>query len=104
MQIELTYTLNFTDQITSAYSIYSVNRGSNKRVDKIERKNSENSIGTDYSDDDMKDQVYKQRNKDLYKILRRIGVCVIPDPRIKTADHLPYFSIIQEDIREKDRV
>jgi len=26
---------------------------------------------------------------------------VIPDPRIKTADNLPYFSIIQEDIREK---
>ena len=60
-----------------------------------------NSIGTDYSDDDMKDIEYHQRNKELYKILKRIGVCVIPDPRIKTADHLPYFAIIQDDIRDR---
>lgn len=60
-----------------------------------------NSIGTDYSDDDMKDIEYHQRNKELYKTLKKIGVCVIPDPRIKTADKLPYFAIIQDDIREK---
>jgi len=72
----------------------SVNRESVKKDD------DNNSIGTDYSDDDMKDIEYHQRNKELYKILKKIGVCVIPDPRIKTADHLPYFSIIQDDIRE----
>jgi hypothetical protein len=32
------------------------------------------SIGTDYSDDDNKDLEYRQRNKDLYKTLRKIGV------------------------------
>lgn len=62
-----------------------------------------NSIGTDYSDDDVKDLEYRQRNKELYKILRKIGVCVIPDPRIKTADNMPYFAIIQDDIREKNQ-
>ena len=56
---------------------------------------------TDYSDDDTKDVQYHQRNKELYKILRKIGVCVIPDPRIRAADYLPYFSIIQDDIRDK---
>lgn len=49
----------------------SVNRGSNKRV---ARKETDNSIGTDYSDDDAKDVQYRHRNKELYKILKRIGV------------------------------
>ena len=74
---------------------FQIHRGG---VDSIEYGNS---IGTDYSDDDMKDIEYHQRNKELYKILRKIGICVIPDPRIKTADHLPYFAIIQDDIRER---
>ena len=73
----------------------------NKRTK--DRNEDNNSIGTDYSDDDMKDIEYNQRNKELYKVLKRIGVCVIPDPRIKTADHLPYFAIIQDDIREKNK-
>lgn len=45
----------------------SVNRGKKRDEDG-------DSIGTDYSDDDNKDLEYRQRNKDLYKTLRKIGV------------------------------
>lgn len=34
------------------------------------KKDDNNSIGTDYSDDDMKDIEYHQRNKELYKTLK----------------------------------
>lgn len=86
-----------------AQDIKGIRKSSVNKKPKDDDLEENNSIGTDYSDDDMKDIEYHQRNKELYKILRKIGVCVIPDPRIKTADHLPYFSIIQDDIREKNQ-
>ena len=42
----------------------SVNRKVNNRDE------DDNSLGTDYSDDDNKDLEYRQRNKDLYKTLK----------------------------------
>mmetsp|Transcript_19216 Transcript_19216/g.18878 ORF Transcript_19216/g.18878 Transcript_19216/m.18878 type:complete len:88 (+) Transcript_19216:45-308(+) len=44
------------------------------RKSSVNRKNNldedDNSIGTDYSDDDNKDLEYRQRNKELYKTLK----------------------------------
>lgn len=39
-----------------------------------EKDDDENSLGTDYSDDDNKELEYRQRNKNLYKTLKKIGV------------------------------
>jgi len=40
----------------------------------VQDEEEDNSLGTDYSDDDNKELEYRQRNKDLYKTLKKIAV------------------------------
>lgn len=47
---------------------------------------------------------YKERNKQLYDILRHYKVCVVPSSRIESFDHLPHFMIIETSLRDIKRM
>lgn len=46
---------------------------------------------------------YKERNKQLYDILRHYKVCVVPSSKIESFDHLPQFTIIETSLRDIKR-
>ena len=42
----------------------------------------------------------EKRNKEIYELIKSCKVCVVPDDRIITVDKLPYFSIIEGNIKD----
>ena len=59
-----------------------------------------------YNKDDndfLKEKKYHLRLKDLYKMLSKNQVCVLPDPSIRCKDGLPLFQIFTADFRERKK-
>jgi hypothetical protein len=47
---------------------------------------------------------YKERNQQLYELLKHFRICVIPSSKIESFDHLPHFQIIETSLRDIKRM
>lgn len=47
---------------------------------------------------------YKDRNTQLYDILKNYKICVVPNAKIEAHDHLPHFMIIETSLRDMKRL
>lgn len=55
---------------------------------------------SDYSEDRKQTLSYEKRNHEIYKILSKTKIFVVPDPLLHPLDHLPRFAIIYDDFRK----
>lgn len=46
---------------------------------------------------------YKERNKQLYDVLKNYKICVVPSAKIESFDKLPHFMIIETSLRDIKR-
>ncbi len=47
---------------------------------------------------------YKDRNTQLYDLLKNYKICVVPNAKIEAHDHLPHFMIIETSLKDMKRI
>lgn len=54
--------------------------------------------------EDLEKMNFRERNQQLYDVLKHYRICVVPSQKIESFDHLPHFQIIESSLRDIKRM